>query len=395
MDNGKIVPIVFAVNNAYVPYLCVAIHSLIANACKDFQYNIYVFHTEVVDLNQRKLRQMRTQNVNIECINIIDYVKDKNVNIEGHLTVEAIYRLMIPYVLPQYEKVLYLDSDLVINRDVAELYQQDIGDNLLGAVRNTINDWFKNYIDTRLHVPYESCFNSGVLLINTKAFLTDNIMEKCIKFLSGDIAYRNLDQDALNVICLGRTHYLDNRWNVCWQFWFQEPIDSYKSIFYEATENPYITHFTSQWKPWRFPSMIMADQFWKYARQTIFYEEILFENINAVNTQASYFKTFLFPFDRIARGSNIVLYAAGGVGKAYYQQIKITQYCNLLLWVDKNYEVLQKEGIPVFPPEKINGAPYDSILIAIDNEQIADTIRNYLIGMGVQEDKIIWASPNR
>jgi len=392
---NKTIPVVFAANNAYVPYLGVAIHSLIKNTSKDYQYNIYVFHTEITELNQRRLKQLRTQNVSIDCINIIDYVKDKNVKIEGHLTVEAIYRLMIPYVLPQYDKVLYLDSDLVINRDVSELYQQDIGNNLIGAVRHVINDWFKNYIDAKLHVPYESCFNSGVLLINTKAFIADNIMEKCIKFLSGDIVYRNLDQDALNVLCLGKTYFLDNRWNVCWQFWFQEPIDSYKSMFYEAAENPYITHFTTQWKPWRYPAMIMANQFWKYARETFFYEEILFENINAEKKQADYFKQFLFPFDKLKRGSNIVLYAAGGVGKAFYHQIKITQYCNLLLWVDKNYEALQKEGIPVFSPERISGVPYDCILIAIDNEKIADEIKKYLIDMGVHEYKIIWENPTR
>ncbi|MGI6124512.1 MAG: glycosyltransferase family 8 protein, partial [Acetivibrionales bacterium] len=318
---------------------------------------------------------------------------NRKVKIEGHVTVESTYRLLITDVLPQYDKVIYIDSDLVINKDIAELYKQDIGDNLIGAVRHVVDGWLQNYLDTKLLIPYEDYFNAGVLIINTKQLAADNIMEKCIELLCGDTVYRNLDQDALNIMCRGKTCFLDDRWNVCWQFCFQEPIQSYKDIFIKAAEQPYITHFTSQWKPWRYPDREMANFFWKYARQTVFYEEILYKNLDVAEMQANAFKMFLFPFDKIPRGSNIVLYAAGGVGKAYYQQNKITGYCNVLLWVDKNYKVLQKEGIPVYSPEKIHGVPYDYILIAIDNETIADSIKKFLLDMGEQESKIIWANP--
>lgn len=393
MSNRKIIPIVFASNNNYVPYLGVALYSLIKNSSEAYQYNVYIFYTDITNYNQKRLERMETENVKIKCVDVTEYVKDKKVKIVGHFTIEAIYRLIIPYVIPQYDKVLYFDSDLVINRDVAELYNEDIGNNVIGAVRHIVDLWFKNYIDDKLKIPYSDCFNSGVLLINTKRFRDENIMEKFIKLISGDIVYYHLDQDALNILCRGNTYFLDNRWNVCWHFYFNEPIDEYKDIFYEAAKEPFITHFTSYIKPWLHPEREMADYFWKYARQTSFYEEILYRNISTTEKQADYFKSFLFPFDKVARGSNIVLYAAGGVGKAYYHQIKITGYCNVLLWVDRDYKMMQKEGFPVYSPEKIREVPYDYILIAINSEMTAESIKKYLIKIGVPEYRIIWADP--
>lgn len=395
MSNRKIIPIVFASNNNYVPYLGVALYSLIKNSSEAYQYNVYIFYTDITNYNQKRLERMETENVKIKCVDVTEYVKDKKVKIVGHFTIEAIYRLIIPYVIPQYDKVLYLDSDLVINRDVAELYNVDIGNNVIGAVRHVVDSWFKNYIDDKLKIPYNDCFNSGVLLINTKRFRDENIMEKCIKLVSGDIVYHYVDQDALNIICRGNTYFIDDRWNVCWHFCFNKPLDEYKDLFYKAVKEPYITHFTSHIKPWICPERELAEQFWEYARQTSFYEEILYRNINATEKQVDYFKSFLFPFDKIKRGSNIVLYAAGGVGKAYYQQIKITGYCNVLLWVDKDYATYQKEGMPVYPPERIKNVPYDYILIAINNEKIAGSVKEYLIKMGEPEFKIIWADPNK
>jgi len=114
MSNRKIIPIVFASNNNYVPYLGVALYSLIKNSSKDYQYNIYIFYTDITDYNQKRLERMEAENVKIKCVDVTEYVKDKKVKIVGHFTIEAIYRLIIPYVIPQYDKVLYFDSDLVI-----------------------------------------------------------------------------------------------------------------------------------------------------------------------------------------------------------------------------------------------------------------------------------------
>ncbi|MGI6124511.1 MAG: glycosyltransferase [Acetivibrionales bacterium] len=116
--------------------------------------------------------------------------------------------------------------------------------------------------------------------------------------------------------------------------------------------------------------------------------EYLFERIE--NMRQNAFPTrkgFVFPYNKVDKNDQIVLYGAGDVGQAFYRQIKETECCNLVLWVDRNY---QKIGFPVKNPETIKEMEYDKIIISVVDKYVADSIRNYLKEMGVKEDKIIW-----
>lgn len=100
---------------------------------------------------------------------------------------------------------------------------------------------------------------------------------------------------------------------------------------------------------------------------------------------------YLFPFGAIEKGSRIVLYAAGDVGKDYYRQIRDTDFCKIVLWVDKN----PKEKI-VFKPdalEKLRVDEYDLVVIAIKNAEAAKKIKAFLLAKGIAEHKIFYAPP--
>lgn len=104
-------------------------------------------------------------------------------------------------------------------------------------------------------------------------------------------------------------------------------------------------------------------------------------------------KLFLFPYEKIEKGSRIVVYGAGEAGTSYMKQLNKNNFCEVVLWVDARYEALKKEGYDVRKPDDIKEMDYDYVLIAIENEITASKIKQNLILMGINEDKIFWCKP--
>lgn len=423
MDKN-IIPIVFASNNNYAPYLAVALHSLISNVNNKYEYDIYIFYT-TLDTNYKKtLKQMESENVKINFVNVEEWANNhieepneqtNQYSMNNYLTVEATYRLFIPDILKKYEKVIYLDNDIVVVSDIAELYQIDLGDNILGAVNDLFNEFNIKYSKEILHIDVGDCINSGVLLINTEMFQKYGIKEKCFELLNEDWKnerkrFECMDQDVLNITCRGRVKFLEMEWNLLWATLLPDTkcMESYKLKFHKACENPKLIHYAGIFKPWQHPENILAKIFWKYARETEFYEEIVYTNIeeklsqkiNSINDNLEgktcineWFKTYIFPFDLIPRKSNVVIHGAGRVGFAFQKQVLSTSYCNLLLWTDKKYEEFQNHNLSVSSPENIKRVPYDYVVIAIENENIAKSVCEELIALGVERKKIVWTEP--
>ena len=87
----------------------------------------------------------------------------------------------------------------------------------------------------------------------------------------------------------------------------------------------------------------------------------------------------------------VVLYGAGQVGKAYYRQIKRNEDCNLVLWVDKDWEKNKDKRVEA--PQKVVDVEFDLLVIAIKRQELAEEITKELLGMGIQKEKIIWKKP--
>ncbi|TAH69976.1 MAG: glycosyltransferase [Anaerolineaceae bacterium] len=109
-------------------------------------------------------------------------------------------------------------------------------------------------------------------------------------------------------------------------------------------------------------------------------------------SKSNRFKEYLFPFEMIDRGSRIVLYAAGNVGNKFYSQIRKTNYCNIIAWVDKN---VKKVGdMHIHAPEVIDMINCDYIVIAVENKLVAEKIKRVLIeDFFVEPNNIVWRDP--
>ena len=87
-------------------------------------------------------------------------------------------------------------------------------------------------------------------------------------------------------------------------------------------------------------------------------------------------------------GKKIVVYGAGRAGKDIHRQLEIFGY-EIVLWVDKNFEVYQEKGFLVSPPKELSKYYFDVIYIAVENKDMASEIRNELVNIGVENRKII------
>ena len=264
---NKEIPIFFSTDDNYVPYLDVAIRSLIENASKTFEYRIIVLNTGLNEDNVRKVKRNERDGFKIDFIDIseeVENIKSRFKNVY-HFSVVTYYRLFIASLFPQYDKVVYLDCDLVVLGDVSELYHTELGNNILGAapeqfVQNTKE--FRLYAEKALGVDPDGYVNAGVLLMNLKEFRRCNIEERFVKLITEyDFDLLDPDQAYLNYLCLGRIHVLPNGWN-------KEPMP----LACEGKKN--IVHYALYKKPWQYDDVMDGEYFWHYAKQSPFYDEI-------------------------------------------------------------------------------------------------------------------------
>ena len=259
----------FAVDDNYCSFLSAAIHSMFKNANKNYDYKIYVLHNGISEEKQAILKNQVQSQGTIDFVDMNEKLKtlEDRLVTRDYYTMTTYYRLFIPDMFTQMDKALYLDSDIIITGDISELYNTDMGNNLVGAVpdmavQNT--PVFIEYVENALGVKAERYFNAGILLMNLKEMRTWNFEDKFIELL-GKYKFRVAqDQDYLNVLTKDRVKYVDNSWNV-------QPIPENRCKFNEIN----LIHYNMLWKPWMFEDTIYKETFWVYAKESPLYDCIL------------------------------------------------------------------------------------------------------------------------
>lgn len=102
--------------------------------------------------------------------------------------------------------------------------------------------------------------------------------------------------------------------------------------------------------------------------------------------------TYLFPFEKIAYSSHILIYGAGDVGQEYMQQILMTNYAEVIGFIDRSYDKYPKMIVPIYPPDSLKKLEFDYVVLAVKTGNVADDIRK-MISSFVPEEKIIFQEP--
>ena len=257
------IPIFFAVDDNYAPYLAVAMRSLIHNARRDRSYHIHILIDELSEQNVAALCGMATANVCVDTVKVsakLDALSDM-LHLRDYYTKATYYRFFIPALFPEYDRGIYLDCDIVVTGDVAELYEIPLGDHILAAAPEEVMqhvDVFGSYVEAVLDIPRDQYFSAGILVMNLEKMRRVALEEQFVSLLGRRTFRVTQDQDYLNVLCRDDVLLLDTGWNKT--AWEQVALSSPLNII----------HYKINWKPWHYKGVRFEDVFWYYAEMTPF-----------------------------------------------------------------------------------------------------------------------------
>ena len=265
------IPIFFTIDDSYAPFLAVALNSAIKNSDPQRNYKAIVLYQDLGADNISRLQSLQTENFKIELMPIranMEALDDRMSNRLrcDYFTLTIYFRLFIPSMFPQYDKGIYIDSDVVLTDDISKLFDIDIGENYIGACNDlSIADIppLVAYTEKAVGVNAKEYINSGVLLMNLKKMRDDDLEGHFLSLLNkyhfDSIAP---DQDYLNAMCNGKIYYLEEKWDTM-------PNDA-KPMLTETS----LIHYNLFSKPWCYDGIQYEEQFWNYAQDCGFIDEI-------------------------------------------------------------------------------------------------------------------------
>lgn len=248
--------IVFICDEEYAIPTAVAIKSI--EETNNGKKSIYIVSPSLKEETKLFLKSLEN---NSTSINVLIYKKEvKEFAIQGlHVSPAAIIKFDLPHIFRNKNKILYLDSDILVRGDITPLFSIDIENNYAAVVKDFKPLTYKPSQLVKLNVFHTAYFNSGVMLLNLEKLRKDGIRDKLYKYRASGINYF-MDQDALNVIFAENVKYLDLKWNTISstvgafnkdelaEYYNLGQIKSKSDIYDQAI----IIHLTTKYKPWKF-----------------------------------------------------------------------------------------------------------------------------------------------
>jgi lipopolysaccharide biosynthesis glycosyltransferase len=248
------IEIACTIDNNYVSHCGIMLKSLFFNN-KGNMIKINIFHNGII---HDKLNELKNFVINHghEFHSIqIDETKIENAPVTQHVTLATYYRVLMPEFLDKdLDKILFLDSDLIIRKNILELWDTDLTESFVGACLEYVDDKYKARLGLTIGSEY---FNAGVLLINLKKWREENVTNNLLDYIkTNSEKLLSWDQDALNVVLHNKWKKLDIKWNIGQNFYRDFNLNQYYSLtmqlFNELKMDPSILHFTGSEKPWNY-----------------------------------------------------------------------------------------------------------------------------------------------
>lgn len=273
------VNIVFICDENYAIPTYVSIYSLVKNRDMSKKYSIFIVTHNLSKVSSNLFTGINEVNIDINIVCCSDKFNEFKINKKDfHVSTSAILKFELPQLLSALDKVLYLDGDVIIQKDISEFFSADIEDSYAGVIKDMKPILkYRPSMLTKLGIEtHDGYFNSGVLLLNLKKMREDNATEKLFEYRRNGLNFF-MDQDALNVVFGNKVKYFDLHFNTLMTLFEEFSIeqiklyyginDSIKSVS-DIIKKSYIIHFASKHKPWNFDNR-KFDEIWnKYFIQT-------------------------------------------------------------------------------------------------------------------------------
>ncbi|MEE0928806.1 MAG: CDP-glycerol glycerophosphotransferase family protein [Acutalibacteraceae bacterium] len=278
--------IILSTDNGFVPATAVAIQSLVETSSKENYYDIIILHSRVTPFMQETVLSMDfPENFSVRFVNVSEIVSGMSLYTANRksITMETYYRLFAPWLLDEtYEKAFYFDGDMVATKDIYTVFDYDIGNNLIAAVKDywgicncfIPGDPRREYQESIGIKDVEGCVIAATVLFNLpefrKKFTLQQIVDMCMQN-----NWKQHDQDVINLLCEGSVYYLSADWGYVSDYGNNHYLPSYLLEELQAVTDPILIHYAGARKPWLKPYTEGYMKFWKYAEKTAFFQHLV------------------------------------------------------------------------------------------------------------------------
>lgn len=257
---AETINIAFSCNNQWADKLAVTMVSTLIHASKDDFYKFFILDGGITEENKKKFAKIKSKtNFKIEYIPVNKELFS-NAPLSHHFTIETYYRLKLPSLI-DVDKLLYLDVDTLVKKDLKELYNIDINNYYAGAVIDE-----SSYSQNIHKLSVKRYFNAGMLLLNLKKIREDKLEDKFFEFIdkhSDLISY--VDQCVLNAVFNENVKFLDRRFNLQ----HHSALDNINEKYQQQKKEVIVLHYVAQKKPWNFEKPLdLIFEYLAYALKT-------------------------------------------------------------------------------------------------------------------------------
>lgn len=241
--------VVFVCDNNYAHILATSIKSILENKAPTDKLFIYVIHPDFTENNINKLELMTGNEAKLQFIKFnIDALKNAPRNY--HIMCYA--KILLPKLLPNIAKILYIDVDTIILKSLQPIWDTDMTTLYVAAVQNQFNEetLINNHpaSSSGKYKNPDKFFNSGVMLLNLEKIREDGMDQRLTHEMLEEKHYPG-DQPIFNYVLNRRLIYLPPKWNAQSNLFTSKEYDSSHLIsndedLLEATQDPCIVHFS-------------------------------------------------------------------------------------------------------------------------------------------------------
>lgn len=249
-----LIPLILAFTPNYVVPASVTLRSLLWATPEEVCYDVIClvgYEPDEKLLNLLSLIDDGTGRLSFRFMNLSE--KLKGAYYDPTYTVAANYRLVIAEELPEYNRAMYMDCDIVVRQDVSQLFKNiDLEGYYMAGVVEASSDWqIHNY--TKLGLRFKEYINSGFLIMNLELMRQDALSNKFVSILQTE-ALEFPDQDAINIVCQGKLKFLPPVYNGIRSFFAHGDKGNFLRVYtlsdWKRIRRKGTIHYTGG-KPWK------------------------------------------------------------------------------------------------------------------------------------------------
>lgn len=288
------IAVCFFSDDNYVPYLGTAVYSAIKNVNDDTNLDILIFENSYSEKNKQLLMDLAKEkkNVSVRLINLLPLIEELKVNPSKHVSINCFAKIFCTDdIFCDYERIIAMDSDLLVLKDLKELFCCEMDGKPIAAVRDryfpimldkgyhtderlgfiTLDEYAK-----KMNLDGDNYFNTGVLLFDIKKCREMNLQEKVIEINNVYPTMMYAAQDDLNIVLKNNWKDLELKWNYQNPYSLIAHLKCFPVDYMEMYHNAAVLHFLGRSKPWDNDKVLYAHIFDEYAKQTP-WSDIYFE----------------------------------------------------------------------------------------------------------------------